>query len=201
MLGGRNVSIQSPWPNFRNSVSDVLDKIVVSRPPRCNATGAAHNETIYPNPKSYRSKRGQNSGKYKGTMPMRFGTVERGDMFRFDIWRKSDGKYICQPIFVADTVALDDKKYIEPDAEFIYTLHKDDYIRITTRTGEQFEGYITKMDHGTNFILYRQDNKNVQVVQKSVGMCTDIKKYVVTILGNIKESKIPETRTPVVNKK
>lgn len=194
-------AIQSPWPNFRNDVKVALGDIIVSRPPRCNATGSAHDQTIYANPKSYRTKRGKNTTGIKGTMNVRFGGAVRGDMFRFDIWRTKTGKYTCVPIFVADTVSHDESKFMVPDAEFICSLHKDDYVKITTRTGEEFEGYITKMDHGTNFILYRQDNKNNQVVQKSVGSCAGIKKCVVTVLGSIKEVKLPETRTPVVNKK
>ena len=193
--------IQSPWPNFRDDVMAVLDTIIVSRPPRCNATGAAHNDTIYPNPRSYRSKRGKNSGVYKGKMPIRFGNVERGDMFRFDLWRTALGKYVCMPIFVADTVSHDETKFLVPDAEFICTLHKDDYVKIKTRKGEEYEGYITQMDHGTNLILYRQDNKSIQLVKKSVGMCADIRKCVVTTLGGIKTVKLPEKRMPVANKK
>lgn len=194
-------SIQSPWPNFRNDVMAALDEITVSRPPRCNATGAAHNETIYINPKSYRTKKGKNKMGVKGSMKIRFGNAVRGDMFRFDIWKTSAGKYTCVPIFVSDTVSGDDTKFIVPDAEFICTLHKDDYIKITDRTGEKYEGYITQMDHGRNFILYRQDNKNVPVITKSVAQCAEIQKCFVTLLGTIRDVKLPEKRMPVVNKK
>ena len=134
-------------------------------------------------------------------MEIRFGNVERGDMFRFDLWRTALGKYVCMPIFVADTVSHDETKFLVPDAEFICTLHKDDYVKIKTRKGEEYEGYITQMDHGTNLILYRQDNKSIQLVKKSVGMCADIRKCVVTTLGGIKTVKLPEKRMPVANKK
>lgn len=194
-------AIQSPWPDFRNDVQNVLDGITVSRPPRCNATGSVHDQTIYANPRSYRTKRGKNKTGVKGTMKVRFGGAVRGDMFRFDIWRTNSGKYTCVPIFVGDTVSCDETKFLVPDAEFICTLHKDDYVKIKTRANEEFQGYITQMDHGTNFILYRQDNKNIPVVKKSVGMCADIKKCVITVLGETKYVKLPEVRTPVVNKK
>lgn len=194
-------AIQSPWPTFRNDVLTALEEITVSRPPRCNATGSAHNETIYINPKSYRTKKGKNKMGAKGSMKIRFGNAVRGDMFRFDIWRMNTGKYTCVPIFVSDVVSRDDTKFMVPNAEFVCTLHKDDYIKIKTRAGEEFEGYITQMDHGRNFVLYHQDNKNRPVITKSIGSCADIQKYVITVLGNIKTVKLPEVRTPVVNKK
>ena len=194
-------SIQSPWPKFRDSVVAALDEITVSRPPRCNATGSAHNETIYINPKSYRTKKGKNKMGAKGSMKIRFGNAVRGDMFRFDIWQTHTGKYACVPIFVSDTVSGDETKFIVPDAEFVCTLHKDDYIKIKTRADEEYEGYITQLKDGDTFKLYRHDSKNVKVVQKAVAQCAEIKKCFVTTLGNVKVVKLPEKRMPVVNKK
>ncbi len=194
------ISIQEPWDGFRTDVISRLDDIIVSRPPRCNATGAAHDETIYADPKSYRSKRGMNKNRDKGSLEIRHGRAVRGDMFRFDIWRNARGKYVCVPIFVTDTKGKDDNAFKVPDGEFVCSLHKDDYVRLTTADGT-YEGYITQMDHGTNFILYRQDNSRVQVVKKSVGKCANIEKFAVSLLGMPKPIKLPEKRTPVVKQK
>ncbi len=194
------ISIQEPWDGFRAAVISRLDDIIVSRPPRCNATGAAHDETIYADPKSYRSKRGLNKNRDKGSLEIRHGRAVRGNMFRFDIWRNARGKYVCVPIFVTDTKGKDDNAFKIPDGEFICSLHKDDYVRLTT-ADVTYEGYITQMDHGTNFILYRQDNSRVQVVKKSVGKCTNIEKFAVSLLGAPKPIKLPERRTPVVKRK
>lgn len=193
-------SIQEPWNGFRTDVISCLNDIIVSRPPRCNATGAAHDETIYADPKSYRSKRGLNKNRDKGSLEIRHGRAVRGDMFRFDIWRNAHGKYVCVPIFVTDTKGKDDDVFKVPDGEFVCSLHKDDYVRLTAADGV-YEGYITKMDHGTNFILYRQDNSRTQVVKKSVGKCTNIEKFAVSLLGTPKPIKLPEQRTPVVKRK
>ena len=193
-------SIQEPWNGFRTDVISCLNDIIVSRPPRCNATGAAHDETIYADPKSYRSKRGLNKNRDKGSLEIRHGRAVRGDMFRFDIWRNAHGKYVCVPIFVTDTKGKDDDVFKVPDGEFVCSLHKDDYVRLTTADG-MYEGYILKIGNEKNFILYRQDSKITKVVQKSVGSCTNIEKFAVSLLGTPKPIKLPEQRTPVVKRK
>lgn len=196
-------SISEPWTNFRADVLSCLDSVFVSRPPRCNATGQAHNETICGKNNSYNTKKKRNLEKNRGggTLNVRFGKADRGNMFRFDIWKQKNGKHKCVPVYVSDLVEKNDVKFMVADAEFVCALHKDDYVKLTTRKGEVFEGYITQMDHGTNFILYRQDNSKVQVVKKSVGECEKIEKYSVTLLGNKKLVRLPEKRQPVVKSK
>ncbi len=196
-------SISEPWTNFRADVLSCLDSVFVSRPPRCNATGQAHKETICGRTNSYNTKKNKNLAKNRGggTMSVRFGRADRGKMFRFDIWKNNKGKYQCVPIYVSDVVEKDDSKFLVPNAEFMCSLHKDDYVKLTTRKGTIFEGYITQMDHGTNFILYNHDNSRVQVVKKSVGECVSIEKYTITLLGNKKLVKLPEKRQPVVKGK
>ena len=209
-------SVQEPWGGFRTAVFALLDNIIVSRPPRCNATGAAHKETIYANPKSYRSKRGLNKNRDKGSMKIRHGRVERGDMFRFDIWRDARGKYVCVPIFVADTKGKDDNNFKVPDSEFICSLHKDDYVRIST-SNQVIEGYISQMQeviHGDKIYrylaLYTHDNHKTivckddkskavpEIFRANVSDATNIEKFAMSLLGTPKPIKLPEQRTPVV---
>ncbi len=195
-------SISEPWSNFRADVLSCLDSVFVSRPPRCNATGQAHNETICGRKNSYNTKKNKNIEKNRGggTLKVRFGASDRGKMFRFDIWKQKNGKYNCVPVYVSDLVEKNDARFMVADAEFVCTLHKDDYVKLTTRKGEVFEGYITKMDHGKNFMLYKHDNSRMLVITKSVGECEKIEKYSVTLLGNKKLVKLPEKRQPVVKK-
>lgn len=211
-------AIAEPWFNFRNDVLNKLESIFVSRPPRCNATGQAHNETIYGRVNSYTSKKDKNNAKNRGagTINVRFGKAERGDMFRFDIWKQKNGRYTCVPVFVADLVAPDDARFVVPDAEFICTLHKDDYVKLTTRQGESFQGYITQMKLAKIYqylVIRSHDNPKQEIIKDgksrfvpilelvNIEQCANIEKFFVTILGNRKQICLPETRYPVVNKK
>lgn len=213
------ISIQEPWDGFRTDVISRLDDIIVSRPPRCNATGAAHDETIYADPKSYRSKRGLNKNRDKGSLEIRHGRAVRGNMFRFDIWRNARGKYVCVPIFVTDTKGKDDNAFKIPDGEFICSLHKDDYVRIST-SDQVIEGYISQLKEVVQqnkkywyLLLYTHDNKkNIVckdgktkavsvIVSANVSNSLNIEKFAVSLLGAPKPIKLPERRTPVVKRK
>ena len=160
-------NIQEPWDGFRGDVLKSMDNVFVSRAVRGKATGSAHKDTIS-SPKSN-----------KGSMILPRGRADKDNMFRMDIFKK-DGKYVVVPIFVADTVdkRRQDIFYPQPtkggkqpvtidDAyEFIMTLHKDDYIKITTVDDKVYEGYIVQCNMPAGqFIIRSVDNSAVYSVK------------------------------------
>lgn len=139
--------IKQPWVGFYEDVQKSLSEIFVSRPPRKNATGSIHKDTLYP------VKAG------KGSLFVRGGMVEKENMFRCDIYKKDDRFYVV-PQYLADFVAQNsssvfcpvekdaDGHFKEPDAtyRFMFSLYKDDYLKIENEAGECFEGYMNQYD-------------------------------------------------------
>lgn len=155
-------NIQEPWAGFRSDVLQSIENVFISRAVRGKATGSAHKETIS-SPKS-----GQ------GGIILPRGRADKDNMFRMDIFKK-DGKFVVVPVFVADTV---DKKRqdifypqptraeqpvaIDDSYEFIMTLHKDDYIKITTADDKVYQGYIVQCNMPVGqFIIRSADNSPV----------------------------------------
>lgn len=136
--------IQQPWSGFRAEVLANLDKVFVSRPPRKNATGSAHKDTIYP-------KKAE-----KGSLPVRDGMAEKENMFRLDVFMK-DEKYFIVPIYVVDLVnyknfvdapqpyGYSDGQLITIDEhfKFMFSLYKDDYVEIRSDDGV-IKGYVNQ---------------------------------------------------------
>ena len=139
--------IKQPWVGFYEDVQKSLSEIFVSRPPRKKATGSIHKDTLYP------VKAG------KGSLFVRGGMVEKENMFRCDIYKKDDRFYVV-PQYMADFVAQNsssvfcpvekdaDGHFKEPDAtyRFMFSLYKDDYLKIENEAGECFEGYMNQYD-------------------------------------------------------
>ena len=136
--------IQEPWSGFRAEVLNKLDQVFVSRPPRKNATGAAHKDTIFSNNKN------------KGSLPIRNGMAEKENMFRLDVFQKEGRLYIV-PIYVVDLVsgkqfvdAPQPNEYsddclvtINADFNFKFSLYKDDYVEINSGD-EHIKGYVNQ---------------------------------------------------------
>ena len=155
-------NIQEPWDGFRADVLQSVDEVFVSRTVRGKATGSAHKDTIN-SPKSN-----------KGSMILPRGRADKDNMFRMDIFKK-DGKYVVVPIFVADTVDKNRQDIFYPQPpkaeqpvaiddtyEFVMTLHKDDYIKITTTDDKVYEGYIIKCQLPVGqFFIRNSDNSAV----------------------------------------
>ncbi|MDE5615674.1 MAG: hypothetical protein K2I81_02475 [Alphaproteobacteria bacterium] len=155
-------NIREPWDGFRADVLRSVDDVFVSRTVRGKATGSAHKDTIN-SPKSN-----------KGSMILPRGRADKDNMFRMDIFKK-DGKYVVVPIFVADTVDKNRQDIFYPQPakaqqpaviddtyEFVMTLHKDDYIKITTADDKVYEGYIVQCNMPAGqFIIRSADNAAV----------------------------------------
>ena len=158
--------IQEPWDGFRDDVLKSVDKVFVSRAVRGKATGSAHKDTIN-SPKSN-----------KGSMILPRGRADKDNMFRMDIFKK-DGKYVVVPIFVADTVdkrrqdifypqpaKMEQPVAIDDTYDFVMTLHKDDYIKITTVDDKVYEGYIVQCNMPVGqFVIRSADNSAVYSVK------------------------------------
>ncbi|MDE6571188.1 MAG: type II CRISPR RNA-guided endonuclease Cas9 [Alphaproteobacteria bacterium] len=143
-------NVREPWDGFRADVLQSVDDVFVSRTVRGKATGSVHKDTIN-SPKSG-----------KGSMVLPRGRADKDNMFRMDIFKK-DGKYVVVPIFVADTVDKNRQDIFYPQPakaekpvaiddtyEFVMTLHKDDYIKITTKSEIEYEGYVVKCTAASN---------------------------------------------------
>lgn len=160
--------IQEPWVGFRNEVLDNLDKIFVSRPPRKNATGSAHKDTLYPKDKG------------KGSLPVRNGLTEKENMFRLDVFEKNSRYYVV-PIYVVDLI--DHKQFkdipqpfeyvnesiiaIDESFQFRFSLYKDDYIQITSG-GETYMGYLNQYNaQSGQFYIGSVDNSEIYRINTS----------------------------------
>lgn len=155
-------NIQEPWDGFRSDVLKSIDDVFVSRTVRGKATGSAHKDTIN-SPKSG-----------KGSMILPRGRADKDNMFRMDIFKK-DGKYVVVPVFVADTVDKNRQDIFYPQPakaqqpvaiddsyEFVMTLHKDDYIKITTTDDKVYDGYVVQCNMPVGqFVIRSTDNSAV----------------------------------------
>lgn len=133
--------IKQPWEGFYQEVQDALSTIFVSRPPRKKATGAVHKATVY----SEKQK--------EGSLPLRFGKVEKDNMFRCDVFKK-DGRYYVIPVYLADFVEKNRSDVFQPIEKdgvlrkpdetyrFLFSVYKGDYLKIENNEGETFEGYM-----------------------------------------------------------
>lgn len=155
-------NIKEPWVGFHSDVEQSIGDVLVSRAVRGKATGSAHKDTIS-------SPKGD-----KGAVVLPRGRADKDNMFRIDVFKK-DAKYVMVPIFVIDAVDKKRKdifypqpaKAKEPVAiddsyEFVMTLHKDDYIKITTIDDKLYEGYIVQCNMPVGqFIIRSADNSAV----------------------------------------
>lgn len=167
-----------------------LNRILISRPPRASVTGAAHKETIQ-SPSDYKGRGVSiNDGK---------GMCDNGDMPRVDVFTK-EGKYYLVPIYVADfakeelpnraIVAGKGKEWKEMDDsyQFLFSLAKDDILRIKLKKDEPFIGYFKSADSSTANIKLQYIEQDVQL---NFGSKTAeyIKKYTIDPLGYYHEVK------------
>jgi len=194
--------------------SKILNRLLISRPPRASVTGAAHKETIQ-SPKEYKGRGVKvNEGK---------GMCDNGDMPRVDVFLK-DGKYYLVPIYVADfakgelpnraIVALkpyEQWEQIDESFEFLFSLHKEDLVELKTkqtpsRPSVIAKGYVSQVvsstaqiiienpDNIENEIFSRDKDKNGNIKGDSIaryGTKTLIylKKYTIDPLGYYHEVK------------
>lgn len=168
----------------------LLNRLLISRPPRASVTGAAHKETIQ-SPSDYKGRGvAINEGK---------GMCDNGDMPRVDVFTK-EGKYYLVPIYVADfakeelpnraIVAGKGKEWIEIDNSycFLFTLHKEDLVQIQLKNEEPFTGYFKGAHSATAQVqIQSADSDFLKIAGSKTAVI--FKKYTIDPLGYYHEVK------------
>ncbi|MGE4285716.1 MAG: type II CRISPR RNA-guided endonuclease Cas9 [Phycisphaerae bacterium] len=183
-----------PWDGFRNDVLNKLDRIFVSRMPRRKVTGSANSD----NPESVKSV------SQKGRLaPINNGLCDMGTMVRADFYKSPEGKLYAVPLYPQDFAANKPlpNKYVDQggvpyetwpelteDFEFQYSLYKDEPVKIN---GTNY--YISFIEGTRSYLavnnvsgtVFENDKKFKQMSYKG----TDMTKYSIDVLGNLKEIK------------
>lgn len=204
--------VKQPWDGFYQDVQASLAEVFVSRPPRKNATGEVHQETIRtlnPDKPQYSEKDVKSGVKIRG------GLANNSNMLRVDVFSKKNAKgkeqFYLVPIYLADGIKpeLPNKAIVanKPESEWIvmdetyafkFSLYKDDLVKAKGK--ELYFGYFDGCDRSTScFHIEAQDSSQYW---KGLGPrnLEYIKKYQVDPLGRYVEVK-SETRLPLNAKK
>ena len=201
--------IQEPWIGFRNEVLDNLDKIFVSRPPRKNATGEIHQETIRtlnPKHKNYNEK------DVLSGIPIRGGLANNGNMLRTDVFVKKNKKgkdeFYLVPVYLSDMgkelpnkaiVPLKkENEWIELDEtyNFKFSLYMDDLVKVKKGEKEIF-GYYGGTDRATAAISLTSHDRSNNFRGIGVKTLDQFRKYQVDPLGLRIDEVKKETRLPL----
>lgn len=139
-------------------------------------------------------------------IPIRGGIAKNDTMLRVDVFRhKKDGKFHLVPVYVHHAVAkelpnraivafkdeedwtlIDDQNF-----NFLYSLHPNDFIRITQKNKAPIMGYYSSCHRGTgNLNLWAHDRnqkigKDGQIEGIGVKTANALEKFHVDVLGNI----------------
>lgn len=205
--------VKQPWDGFYQDVQASLAEVFVSRPPRKNATGEVHQETIRtlnPDKPQYSEKDVKSGVKIRG------GLANNGNMLRVDVFSKKNAKgkeqFYLVPIYLADGIKpeLPNKAIVanKPESEWIvmdetyafkFSLYMDDLMSVVKGDKKIF-GYYKGTGRATASITIEGHDRNF--IQPSIGVKTvdNIKKYQVDPLGRYVEVK-SETRLPLNIKK
>lgn len=190
-----------PWTGFRNEVAKTIDELFVSRPPRKNATGEIHQETIRtinPKHKNYSEK------DIKSGIFVRGGLANNGAFLRTDVFSKKNKKgkeeFYLVPIYLSDMgkdlpnkaiVPLKDEKdwlVLDDSFEFMFSLYMDDLVKVIKGNKEIF-GYFKGTGRTTGSITIEAHDRSVLTPSIGVKTLDSITKYQVNPLGNISEIK------------
>ena len=197
-----------PWNGFREDVKQSLDEIFVSRPPRKNATGEIHQETIRtlnPNHKKYNEK------DIKSGIFVRGGLANNGSMLRTDVFVKKNKKgkdeFYLVPIYLSDMgKELPNKAIVPLKSEdewlpidegftFKFSLYMDDLVK--TRKGDkEIFGYYKGTNRWTASIVIEVSDRSEKYDGIGVKTQDIFQKYSVDPLGNVVKIK-HESRVPL----
>lgn len=189
-----------PWTGFRTEVAEILGNIFVSRPPRKNATGEIHQETIRtlnPNHKNYNEK------DVKSGMLVRGGLANNGVMLRTDVFSKKNknGKdeFYLVPVYLSSmgkdlpnkAIApnKDEKDWITIDDSFVFkfSLYMNDLVELK-KANTVIRGYFDGTDRKNGAINIEAHDRS-SIYRTGVKTQDSITKYQVDPLGNITEIK------------
>ena len=129
----------------------------------------------------------------KSGMRVRGGVADLGDMLHVAVYRHAR-KHLIEPVYAADKEIRVASSCIPDDAEFLFYLTKNDYVRITLGN-ICHEGYFVMYESDGRMTLraHDQPKPDKEYFRKGVASATQIEKYHVDILGNL-YSAPPETR-------
>lgn len=204
--------VKQPWNGFYENVQKSLSEIFVSRPPRKNATGEVHQDTVRtlnPDNPKYSAK------DVKSGLKVRGGLANNGNMLRVDVFSKKNAKgkeqFYLVPIYLADRIKkeLPDKAIVanKPENEWVqiddtfqfkFSLYKDDLVKAKGK--ESFLGYFDGSDRATGAFTIEAPDSSQRWRGIGVRNLEYIKKYQVDPLGNYVEIK-SEVRLPLNLKK
>ncbi|HEY0722376.1 MAG TPA: type II CRISPR RNA-guided endonuclease Cas9, partial [Gammaproteobacteria bacterium] len=153
----------------------------------------------------------------KSGIPIRGGIANNGDMLRVDIF--TDGKrFHAVPLYVADAVKdeLPNRAVVafKPEEEwtvmddnytFLFSLHANDWIRVSQKGKEPIEGYFAMVHRGTgNVNIWTHDRKqsvgkNGQIEGIGIKTALSVEKFHVDFLGRLYKVQ-QEVRKPLKSK-
>ena len=133
------------------------------------------------------------------------GVADNGKMIRVDIFKKQ-GKHYAIPVYVHHIVngALPNKvinpgrpfsewKELDDTYEFLFSLHKNDLIKLQFKNGEEIFGYYIMIDSSVASVTIENDARS-EKYRKSIMTCKEIQKWSVDVLGNISQIKKEQRR-------
>ncbi len=155
----------------------------------------------------------------KNGIPVRSGIANKDSMIRLDVFQDNKGKHYGVPIYVSyrvrDTLpkkAEPSRKIMDESYQFLFSLHKNDWVKLTKSNKQTIAGYYQTFDiAGGKINIYEHDrnpqkgtdkNKSENEIKnpglhRSLGIKTaQLQKYHVDILGNLYKAK-PEQRQPL----
>lgn len=146
------------------------------------------------------------------------GVANNGDMLRVDIFTKG-GKFFAVPLYVADAVKKElpnlavvaskpesEWTVIDESYRFMFSLHSNDWIKVSFKTEPAKEGYFAGLDRSTGAISIWAHDRNQAVgkdgLMRSIGIKTALmlEKCHVDLLGKLHRVK-SEVRQPLQQRK
>ncbi len=138
-------------------------------------------------------------------IPIRGGIAKNDTMLRVDVFHhKQDGKFHLVPVYVHHTVAKElpnraivafkdeqDWTLIDGGFNFLFSLHPNDFIRVTQKNKAPISGYYASCHRGTgNLNLWVHDRsqkigKDGQIEGIGVKTAIALEKFHVDVLGNV----------------
>ncbi len=208
--------VKQPWDGFYQDVQASLAEIFVSRPPRKNATGEIHQDTVHTlNPKK-KNRWGElvySAKDVKSGVKVRGGMAGNSNMFRVDVFSKKNAnckeQFYLVPIYLADRIKpeLPNKAIAanKPESDWIvmdetytfkFSLYPDDLVKIQS----DIIGYYVGTHRGTGAITIIAPDRSQTWSALGARNLEYIKKYQVDPLGRYVEVK-SEIRLPLNIKK
>lgn len=113
------------------------------------------------------------------------GIADLGPMLHVDVYR-SGHRYLIEPAYAVDDSIRAKPRKLPTDAEFLFSLTKHEFIRITFRT-ERHTGYFVMYESDGRLTLraHDQPKPDKAYFRRSVADATLIEKFHVDVLGNL----------------